>query len=611
MEWLLPNGIGGFAMGTASGANTRRYHGHLVAATRAPEVRTVLLAGIEAFATVQGETYGVSTNQYVGAVHPQGFRILKEFSVSDVAQWVFEVGPTTLTKRLGIHSGQNACTVSYTNSGPEGVALTLRPLVSHKFYHENFRFTDFYPEFMLFPEDRTVLTHQGLTLSLEHPGAARTPTTGWFYRFEHEREVERGLDPLDDLFCPCELTYFLEPGAIISLVAATTEGVAPIDLPPVEAVGNASLVERLESAAGDFIVKANGRTTVLAGYPWFTDWGRDTMVALPGICLETGHIEDAKAILRGYASRMDHGLVPNRFSDHKESVDTNTVDATLWFANAVHLTLEKEWDGTLAKEAFGWLKESHEWHLKGTLFGIKMDPRDGLLTQGAPGVQLTWMDAKVGDWVVTPRHGKPVEVNGLWVNMLRVLAQLAEKLGEPFEAYNSQADHAQQSMMATFWHERLGYFLDTADPADASLRPNQLVAMALPFAPLSGPNVIRALETIERELLTPFGIRTLGPGEPGYRGRFEGHLSERDAAYHQGSAWPWLLGAYVAAVVRHTGDIDRARAALAKVPDMLDSCGLGSIAEVYDGDTPQYAGGCPFQAWSVGEVLRAVKLVGL
>lgn len=592
-------------MGSVAGTNTRRYHGHLVSATQAPEIRTVLLAGLEAYVSVEGESYGLSSNQYVGTVHPEGYRNLVEFTAGDYVEWVWEVDGHQIAKRLVMHQGINAITVGYENRSDEPMTLSLRPLMSHKFYHENFRVTDFYPEFLLFPDDRTTVKHDGVSLFLDHPGANRTPTTGWYYRFEHPRETERGLDPIDDLFCPCELKYFLAPGERVRLVAASDDGVEPLDIFGMDVGKESGVEDQLLAAAKKFIVKTPNRTSIIAGYPWFTDWGRDTMISLPGICLETGHLAEAQEILRSYAGQMQEGLIPNRFVDQGQTPDYNTVDASLWFGNAVYSTLRAKWDAKFAREALGWLAEIIEWHRKGTRYGIHVDPADGLVSQGVPGVQLTWMDAKVGDWVVTPRHGKPVEINGLWVNLLRVAAWIAGELGAKADGYTELADLAEQNMNDKFWHPKMGHFLDTVDPHDASLRPNQLIAMALPFAPLGGDNASIALGKIEKELLTPVGLRTLGPKESNYVGRFDGPLDKRDAAYHEGTVWPWLLGPYVSAVLRVTGDRKRAQAALTHAVGSMGSYGLFGIAEVYDGDAPQYPGGCPWQAWSVGEVLRA------
>jgi glycogen debranching enzyme len=584
-------------MGTASGANTRRYHGLLVA--------TVLLAAIEAHATVDGEAVGLSTNQYVGAVHPKGFSRLESFSCGEAAEWTFAVGGAEVVKTVRLVEGANACVVEYRNNGSGPIALTLRPLVCHKFYHDNFRLTDFYPQFLVFPEGRTVLSHNDVQLTIVHPEADRTATTGWYYRFEHTREAERGLDPLDDLYCPCELRYVLGSGDRAVLRAYEGEEPAwPHEAPEARAL--ATLEGQLEEAARHFVVRTAGRTTIVAGYPWFTDWGRDTAICVPGLLLARGLAAEARDVLSSLGQHMRDGLVPNRFPDRGAEPEFNTADATLWFVHAAWQTLEAEWDAPFAQQARAWIREALEAHLAGTRFGIGVDPADGLLSQGAPGYQLTWMDAKVGDWVVTPRHGKPVEVNGLWANALEAAARLEERLGGDPSALRAARERAVASFEAKFWNARAGHYLDTVDPDDASLRPNQLVAMALPYGPCRTEHARTALEAVRRELLTPNGLRSLAPGSPGYHPRYEGPMSERDAAYHQGTAWPWLLGPYVSAVLRHTGAVEECRALLGRARVWLAEYGLGGIAEVYDADPPQFPSGCPWQAWSVAEVLRAL-----
>lgn len=604
-EWLLTNGLGGFAMGSASGINTRRYHGHLVAATEPPATRMVLLAGVDAFVQTSANPTGISANQYPGTIFPQGYLFLQSFAAGAAAVWQYRGPDFAVDKVLRIHEGANAVTLEYINRTDAPMLLTLRPLVSHKFYHGNFVETPGYPDNLSFPKNQTVIEHEGVSLCLDHAGAQRSPVQGWYYRFEHARETERGLDPRDDLFCPCELRYELLAGERAVIVASTTPGVAA--LPPMdpEDAPDYRLTPLLTEAATKFIVNTDERSTVIAGYPWFTDWGRDTMIALPGALLKTGHVSTARSILHDFAGQMFQGLIPNRFVERGAHPDYNTVDATLWFANAIYRTLEAEWDATFAQAMMSVLKDVFEWHVRGTLFGIQVDPADGLLTQGEAGVQLTWMDAKVGDWVVTPRHGKPVEINGLWINALRVMAWLAGKLDQDAKAFKVAADKAQASFEGKFWHEQRGFYLDTADPDDASLRPNQVIALSLPFVDVNIEHAKRALQAVARELLTPVGLRTLGPSEPGYRGRYVGPMPEMDAAYHQGTAWPWLLGPYVSALVRVTGDKKEAKRILKNAKSMLSESGLGGIAEVYDGDAPQNANGCPWQAWSAAEILRA------
>jgi predicted glycogen debranching enzyme len=477
--------------------------------------------------------------------------------------------------------------------------------MSHKDYHGNFSASDGYPQSLMFVDGKTTVKNDAIALHLLHPEAMRMPVQGWYYRFEHQRESERGLDARDDLFCPCELRYELLPGQSAVLVASTEFEVSPCPPQIYSDERNYRLTPALKDAAARFFVSTQERSSIIAGYPWFTDWGRDTMISIPGLCLHTGRVAEARRILTDYASQIHKGLIPNRFVESGDP-DTNTADATLWFVNAVYKTLEAEWDEAFAVRMMRALEEVFDWHVRGTLFGIRVDPADGLLTQGEPGVQLTWMDAKVGDWVVTPRHGKPVEINGLWINAVRAMEWLAGKVGSPRSAdFTAAAEAATASFEPRFWHEVRGHYLDTVDPGDASLRPNQLIAMSLPFSPVDPEHARRALGVIARELVTPAGLRTLGPNEPGYRGRFRGSLPELDAAYHQGTVWPWLLGPYVTALVRYTGDRQEAKKVLRNARQMLSEYGLGGIAEVYDGDEPQSPGGCPWQAWSLAEILRA------
>jgi predicted glycogen debranching enzyme len=604
-EWLLTNGIGGFAMGTASGINTRRYHGLLVAATKPPTERTLLLAAIDATAQVQGNPVGLSANQYPGAIYPDGYHYLRGFSVSaETATWTYRAADVAVTRRVTIHRGVNACTISYTNEGRSKTALTLRPLVCCRSYHGDSHVTGDYPSELNFLAESTQLDHAGTSLLLLHGGAERTPVQGWYYRFEHVREFERGLEGKEDLYCPCELDYELKPGERITLVASAQGAQAPAtEDEKIAKVFNVGPL--LKDAAEKFLVSTKERDTIIAGYPWFTDWGRDTMISLPGICLQTGRVSMARKILTDYSTQMNQGLIPNRFVEDGETPQYNTVDATLWFANAIYKTLQTEWDEPFARTMLVALRDVFHWHVKGTHFNIKVDPADGLLSQGEEGVQLTWMDAKVGDWVVTPRRGKAVEINGLWINALRVMEWVANKLGEPSKKYSDAAKKAEAAFDDRFWMEDRGFYADTVDPLDVSLRPNQVIALAVPFGAAKEDHARRALEVVGRELLSPVGLRTLGPSEHGYQGRYDGALPQLDAAYHQGTAWPWLLGQYVTAYVRVTGDRQEAKKILRGAREMIAEYGMGGLAEVYDGDPPQRPNGCPWQAWSVGEFLRA------
>lgn len=604
-EWLLTNGIGGFAMGTASGINTRRYHGHLVSAIHPPAERMVLLASVDAFMQGEGNALGVSANQYPGAIFPEGQHYLRSFSVGKVAEWRFVSGKLALTKRLYLHPGENACTLEYENVGSAPMLVSLRPLICHKPYHENFLERPDYPSNVKLSKGASAVEYEGVGIHFVHAGAQRVPVQGWYYRFEHQREVDRGLDPRDDLYCPFELRYELLPGEKATFAVGDFPEVAVREIPEEPSGNQIRLQPMLEDATEAFVVETSSRSSIIAGYPWFTDWGRDTMISIPGILLATGKVATAKKMLLDYASQCRDGLIPNRFVEKGETPDYNTVDATLWFVNAIYKTLEKEWDPEFADKICSTLSDIFVRHMEGTQFGIRVDPEDGLITQGEPGVQLTWMDAKIGDWVVTPRHGKPVEINGLWINALRAMEWIFGKLGHSTELFTAAAEKAEASFENKFWHEVRGHYLDTVDPADASLRPNQLIPMALPFGPAKGERAARALDVISWKLYTPRGMRTLGPDEPGYQGRYQGGMANMDAAYHQGTAWPWLLGSYATALVRVKGDRLEAKRVLKAAKAMLTECGQGGIAEVYDGDEPQHASGCPWQAWSVGEILRA------
>lgn len=589
-------------MGTASGAATRRYHGWLVAAIKPPTHRMVLLAGAETTVLGRGAAFELGCNQYGGAVHPEGHRFLESFRAGRFVEWVWKGPHFHLRRRLTLTLGENTATVEMANLGSEPLHLSMRPLVCHKDYHGNFRSYVGYPDAAETHEGLTVIRHGDVPLYLHHPGFETAPSAGWYYRFERQIEKERGLDPVEDLYAPVELSCLLDGGAKIVFTASTEERPR---LGVFEDSGDWSLRERLENSARHFLIDTPERASIIAGYPWFTDWGRDTMIALPGVALEIGETEHAKRILRSYASQMKEGLLPNRFVDAGEEPDSNTVDATLWFAWAIHQTLMAEWDGDLAEEAAGWLEEVYHWHVEGTKFGIRVDPEDGLLTQGGEGLQLTWMDAKIGDWVVTPRTGKPVEICALWVNLLRTLEWLCVELGRDGLVYRLAADKAESNFEGVFWRDSLGHYMDVAQPDDGSLRPNMVLAMALPFSPAKGPKAVRSLQAAERELLTPRGLRTLAPGEMGFRPRWEGDMKARDAAYHQGTVWPWLLGFYILAC--HRLGVDHG-SALGGLEEMSQECGLGGISEVYDATAPQRPGGCPWQAWSVGSALMALRV---
>ena len=592
-------------MGTIAGVNTRRYHGLLVAALSPPTERTLVFAACDAFAVIGKKKIALSSNQYPGAIYPAGYQNLTGATVNHEVSWMFEGEGMEVSKTISIEPGKNSVKLEFKNLGKKAVIIQLQPLICFRDFHSNFGERENFPEKIEYHADQTVVGEGEHTIVLNHAGALRRPVHGWYYRFEHERETERGLDPKDDLYCPCDIEFQLKPGETCML-HAYVDAEEALEIPRKQ-VRATTLVQKFEDAAEKFLVQTSTRSSILAGYPWFSDWGRDTMISLPGVCLSTGKADVARQILRDYASQMEHGLIPNRFVERGEKADYNTVDATLWFANCIYLTLDQEWVQDFAEEMYEKVKESIRYHRHGTLFGIAVDPADGLLTQGEPGVQLTWMDAKIGDWVVTPRHGKPVEINGLWINMLHVAGWMAEKLGDDTSQFLTLAKLAKKSFEEKFWHEGVKHYLDTVEPNDASLRPNQVIAMSLPFSPCDPAHAKAALKAVERELLTPVGLRTLTPEDPSYHGRFKGPVTTLDEAYHQGTVWPWLFGPYIRAFVKYGGSPAAAKKRLSNVSTMLTEYGVGGIAECYDGDAPHTPGGCPWQAWSVAEILSVLK----
>jgi predicted glycogen debranching enzyme len=462
------------------------------------------------------------------------------------------------------------------------------------------------------------------------PGADIVPAHTWFERFQLERERERGLDDVEDHLHVATLSATLVPGRPFTCVVST-EPVPSIDgeaalerrrLHEARVVAAArkgaepAWIEQLSLAADQFVVACpragdpDGRT-VIAGYPWFGDWGRDTMIALPGLTLATGRSDVAARILRTFAAFVDRGMLPNRFPDKGETPEYNTVDATLWFFEAVRACHAVTGDEGLLKDLLPVLEQVVEAHVRGTRYGIAVDPADGLLRSGEPGVQLTWMDAKVGDWVVTPRTGKAVEINALWYNALRTLAHFARVLGRAPDPFGDMADRVAASF-SRFWHEGAGCCYDVVDGPDGddpSLRPNQIFAVSLPFTPLDHDRQRAVVDTCARHLLTSHGLRSLAPDDPRYQPAYGGDARRRDGAYHQGTVWSWLLGPFALAHFRVHGDRAAARSFLEPMAHHLGAYGVGSIAEVFDGDAPFRPGGCVAQAWSVGETLRAWRLL--
>ena len=632
-EWLETNGLGGFASSTIIGLNTRRYHGLLVAATKPPVGRFVLLSKLEETLFIEGQAFELSANRYPGVVHPQGFRYLKQFRLDPFPVFTYEVEGIEIEKSVFMIQGENSTVVHYElkkNNHPESpknLWLELRPLIAFRDYHNA---THENGAISRDVEERSDLAsvspYQGLpSLYLAHNAVDLRKTGDWYRNFEYDAERERGLDFSEDLFNPLVLRFDLRLRRQASVIASTEQrDVAKVEYRESEITRrrNAKLsspveddfVQTLAAAADQYIVSRGDQKTVIAGYHWFSDWGRDTMIALPGLTLPTGKHEVARSILRTFAKHADQGMLPNRFPDAGETPEYNTVDATLWFFEAARAYLAYTGDLEFVRdELYPVFADIVLWHVRGTRYGIKVDP-SGLLSSGEPGVQLTWMDAKVGDWVVTPRRGKPVEIQALWYNALCIMEDLARHFGDEAgqKRYRSMATLARWSFNRLFWNEPTGCLYDVVNggPPDASIRPNQIFAVSLTHSMLSTERAKAVVEKVQEHLLTPYGLRTLAPSDPQYRGRYTGGPTERDGAYHQGTVWPWLMGPFISAYVKVNGDSEAARrqaaAWLAPLKDHLADGGLGHISEILDGDSPQRPCGCIAQAWSVAEILRAL-----
>ena len=628
-EWLETNGLGGFASSTIVGLNTRRYHGLLTAATKPPVGRLVLLSKLEETLILDGRRYELSANQYPGVVHPQGYQYLKGFRLDPFPVFTYEIEGIEIEKSVFMIHGENSTVIQYELTGDHrgSPLLEVRPLIAFRDYHSTTHENGALNRYVRTePGSATVMPYEGVpALHVAHDADELDASGDWYRNFEYAVERERGLDFVEDLFNPFTLKFNVAGRGTATIIASTERRdvtraaayrqaeICRRDTLEAASPSGDELVRALVAAADQFIVARGDQKTVIAGYHWFSDWGRDTMIALPGLTLATGRVEIAKSILLAFAQHVDQGMLPNRFPDAGEQPEYNTVDATLWFFEAVRALLHYTDDSEFVRaHLYPVLASIIDWHVRGTRYGIRVD-EDGLLASGEPGVQLTWMDAKVGDWVVTPRHGKPVEIQALWYNALRVMEQWAHEFGheEHEKQFGEMAARAHESFNRLFWNEAAGCLYDVVngDVRDASIRPNQIFAVSLSHTMLSGERAKRVIEVVERDLLTPYGLRSLAPSDPQYRGRYEGGPLERDGAYHQGTVWAWLMGPFITAYIKANGGTEerRQQAAqwLAGFREHLSDAGLGQISEIFDGDPPHQPRGCFAQAWSVAELLRA------
>ena len=646
-EWLVTNGLGGYASGTVSGAITRRYHGLLVAALPNPLGRTMMLNGLSERLRLPGHRVVYTGAEELADVKPEHILPLAEFRLEwGLPVWCYEVDGFVLEKRLSLLYRQNTAHVVYRLlSGKGKLRLGLRPAVHfrshdapvHEIDKRTYVLTVSCDQFEIGGGQDT----PPLRMLIEGPGAAFTFDRKQTQAIPYTTERSRGYEWEGSLWSPGYFRTDLEEGEQTTLIASTEEWEVVRALRPEEAF-RAELDRRrllvagapaeaqtgygveLLFAADQFLITPVGRVqdaararaagdeirTIIAGYHWFTDWGRDTMISLEGLTLTTGRKDEAGWILRTFAHYVRDGLIPNLFPEGHQDGLYHTADATLWFFHALHRYVTLTGDRTTLRLIMPKLLEIVDCHLKGTRFGIGVDPSDGLLRQGQQGYQLTWMDAKVGDWVVTPRRGKAVEINALWYNALCLMETwVREEMGEhEAKPLGETAARVRQSFNRRFWNEQGGYLYDVVDTEggdDAACRPNQVFAIALDCPVLDESRWKPVMDVVTERLLTPLGLRSLAPGNPEYKPKYYGDLRARDAAYHQGTVWAWLIGPYVDAWLKlHPGEAAQARRLLEGFEPHLNQQCIGSISEIFDAEEPYTPRGCIAQAWSVAEVLR-------
>jgi predicted glycogen debranching enzyme len=630
-EWLATNGLGGFACGTVSGANTRRYHGFLVASLAPPVARTLLVAKVDLSVEYRGVETELSANEFAGgAISPGGFVHLESFAIQDgIPTWHYAVADALLQHQIFMSQGSNT---SYLRlellraSAPLRVAL--KPFVTYRDYHSHSRGRQPFQLESGVGQCRIQAFAGARPYRLLISEGQFTEQSTWYWNFWHRVEAQRGLDALEDLFLPGTFGTELAANVPVYLIA-TAEAEEPL-------AGEAALkahqtqlkaqtqslprtappwINALARAADQFVVRRGaagaGASSIIAGYPWFADWGRDTMISLPGLATLLGRFGLAAGVFRTYASFVDRGMLPNRFPDGGEPPEYNTADATLWMFHAIDDYFRAKPDPALLRDLFPTLMNIIHAHADGTRFGIHVDPNDGLLCAGEPGTQLTWMDAKNGDLVFTPRIGKAVEINALWLNALDVASRLAARARDRAEKnFCELLLKRAGDNFGKFWNEERNCLYDVIDveggtTRDDRVRPNQIFAVSLPYSVLPIARMRAVVDCCAEHLLTSYGLRTLSPADPGYIGRYQGNPLERDAAYHMGTAWGWLLGPFARAHFRVYGDARRAQSLLEPMAEHLESACLATVSEIFDGDAPHNARGCFAQAWSVAEILRS------
>ncbi len=634
-EWIVTNGIGGFAGSSLVGANMRSYHGILVAALRPPLERTLLVSHLDEKVQFADKEIDLTTHLYQNNVITIGYKHLTAFTYLFHPIFTYHLDGIVIEKKIYMIYGENTTIVEYHYlDGADSIELKLTPLLNYRDYHGNIKAND-WPWIV----EKNGYQYQFTAFSGATPvymtsKAKWTEERYWHYGMYYPIEAYRGLKAVEDHFVPGFLKATLKPGERLEVIFSTEdkyskipdvyqEQVVRIEELWLQAGAKDEVSRKLVVAADQFLVHrdSSDTATVIAGYPWFTDWGRDSMIALPGLALVTGRFQEAKEILETFAKYSSNGLIPNRFPDVGEEPEYNTVDATLWFFVAFYEYYRKTQDLEFVNKYFSLLKEMIRYHTEGTIWGIKMD-EDGLLTQGQDGVQLTWMDAKVGDWVVTPREGKAVEINALWYNAVKIITEFSRVTGNEEIAceYEKLAEKILVNFRKEFWREDVlakeGYLYDLIldDYKDPAIRPNQVFALSLPFPLIDREKGSQILRVVKKHLLTPFGLRSLSHIDPAYKGYYGGDQYQRDGAYHQGTVWSWLMGPYLGAVLYVEGNTPTIRKKIHRLIEPLLThleCdgAIGQISEIFDGESPYHHRGCFAQAWSIAELLRIKDLI--
>jgi predicted glycogen debranching enzyme len=637
LEWLETNGLGGWSGSSLSGCNTRRYHGLLMASIHPPAERLLLVSKLDESIILNGNQYDLATNDYGNIIFPMGYKWLVYFKKDLFPEWIFEIAGLRLRKTITMVDGENTTLIRYeVLNAKSSFTLQFLPLIAARGYHE---LQHSYNNIFWKTDFKNGLFHNqpfdgAPDIYIFIPGSSFQSVNKWYYNFNYLQEKYRGLDYVEDLFNHGIFQVDLKDGDALDIIISTENPTMKNADTLFEREKNRklSLLNRLPNelqrtlslAADQFIVKREipreseaaivSLKTIIAGYHWFTDWGRDTMISIPGLCLQTGRLEDAKKIISVFSKSVSMGMLPNRFLDNNEPPEYNNVDGTLWFFNSVYGYLQSTNDRDfILKEILPVLKDIIHWHFKGTRFNIHVD-NDGLLYSGETGQQLTWMDAKVGNWVVTPRMGKPVEIQALWYNALKIFESILLMNGETEASENihDKAEQAKKSFSEKYWYTDGKYLYDNIDESgkpDSSLRPNQVFALSLPFHLIEGKMAEAVLNIVRSRLYTPAGLRSLSPDDPNYKGNYGGNTLLRDTAYHQGTVWSWLLGPFIEAGMKTLGDQFKAEALaiIQRFTYHLNEGCIGTVSEIFDGDAPHYPRGCVAQAWGVAEILRVIK----